>query len=134
MKKRVLLLIAPVIALILECLPYGVVLRFAAGEYGTETIRATYSYFALTPFGYGTFGALPAAALTCVVVLLTLIYVFRPGTGLESTAGVLSVVAAVLSVSPIIFGIDSITAIGVIVTLLLIAEGVLFLLPKKKRV
>ena len=133
MKKRSLLLIAPVIALILECLPYGVVLNFAAGEYGTERIRVTYSYFALTPFGYAVFGPLPAAVLTCVVVILTLIYVFKPSTGLESTAGVLSIVAAVLSVSPIMFGLEFITVIGVIVTLLLTAEGVLFLLPRKNK-
>ena len=138
MKKRLLLLMAPIIALILECLPYGVVLNFAAGENGAETIRVTYSYFALTPFGYATFGPLPAAVLTCVVILLTLIYVFKPSTALESTAGVLSIVAAILSASPIAFVFlgsalsDNFTVIGAIVTLLLILEGVLFLLSKKK--
>ena len=132
-KKRLPIFIVSVIALILECLPYGVVLNFATGEYGAETIRMTYSYFSLTPFGYATFGPLPAAVLTCVVTLLTLIYIFRPSTGLKSTAGVMSIVAAVLSISPIIFGFDFITVIGVIVTLLLIAEGILFLRPRMKK-
>lgn len=128
-KKRLLLLIAPVIALILECFPYSVTLKFADGPNSTYT--EAYSYFSLTPFGYATFGPLPAAVLTCVVILLTLIYIFRPNTGLKSTVGVLSIVAAVLSISPIIFGFDFITVIGVIVTLLLIAEGILFILPRK---
>lgn len=129
MKKRLLFLIAPIIALILECLPYGVALNFAVGEYGEEIIRRTYSYFDLIPFGYATFGPLPAAALTCAVILLMLIYAFSGKAVLGSVAGALSVAAGVLSVSSALLG--SLTVIGVIVTVLLIAEGVLLLLQKR---
>lgn len=137
MKKRLLFLIAPVIALFLESLPYGVIMKFADGPDSTYT--ETFSYFSLLPFGYAVFGPLPAAALTCVVIILALIYVLKPSTGLESAAGVLSGVAAILSLSPMIFVVfgsalsETVTVIEIIVTLLLTAEGVMFLLPKKKK-
>ena len=124
MKKRLLLLIAPVIALILECLPYGVILKFADAPDSTFTV--TYSYFSLTPFGWANLGPLPAAALTCVVILLTLIYVFAPKQGLAAAAAGLSIFAGLLSVlAAIMFGLEYLTVINVAVTLLLFTEAVM---------
>ena len=122
MKKRLLLLIAPLIALILECLPSGVILKFADGP--DSTFTETYSYFSLTPFGWAHFGPLPAAALTCVVTLLTLIYVFAPKQGLAAAAAGLSIFAGLLSVlAAIMFGLEYLSVINVAVTLLLFAEA-----------
>ena len=56
MKKRLPLLLFPVLALILEALPYGAVLQFgrpAAARSGSCT-----PYFDLTPFGYANFAPL----------------------------------------------------------------------------
>lgn len=66
-KKNILFVILPIITLILEVLPWGVVLKFANPE--GEPWRHTYSYFDLTPFGYAVFPPLIVAVLTCVVVL-----------------------------------------------------------------
>ena len=49
MKKRLPLLLFPVLALILEALPYGAVLQFARPA--AAPLRELYSYFDLTPFG-----------------------------------------------------------------------------------
>ena len=46
--KKLLLVSFPIIAFVLELLPYGVVLNFANPE--GEPWRRTYSYFSLTPF------------------------------------------------------------------------------------
>jgi hypothetical protein len=46
MKKRLIALIFPVIALILELLPSGAVLIFKTPH---ESLRRTFSYFSLTP-------------------------------------------------------------------------------------
>lgn len=68
MKKRAYtLLILPVVAIVLEALPYGAVLNFADES---QTYRETFSYFSLTPYGYANFGPLIAAVLTCVALLL----------------------------------------------------------------
>jgi len=51
-------------ALILELLPFGVVMRFADGP--EKVVRYTVSYFNLLPFGYGNFFPLITAVLTTV--------------------------------------------------------------------
>ena len=48
--KKLLLVFFPIIAFVLELLPYGVVLNFANPE--GEPWRRTYSYFSLTPLPY----------------------------------------------------------------------------------
>lgn len=63
MKKRLPLLLFPVLALILEALPYGAVLQFARPA--AAPLRELYSYFDLTPFGYANFAPLFTALGTC---------------------------------------------------------------------
>ena len=130
MKKRLLFLIAPIIALILECLPYGVVMYFATNE-GRDRIIVTRSYFDLLPFGYGSFGPLIAAVLTCVLLVLTVIYVFLARRGLAATAAGLAIAAGLLSSSDVLFGIEWLSVINVAVTLLLFAEAALLLIKAK---
>ena len=74
MKKRILYLIFPIIALILEILPFGAVCNFANPE--GESIRKTYSYFDLTPYGYSNFAPFLTAIITCVILVLLIIYLF----------------------------------------------------------
>ena len=132
MKKRLLLLIAPVIALILECLPYGVILYFATND-GRDRKAEAYSYFSLLPFGYGSFGPLPAAVLTCVLLLLTVIYVFAAKRGLQTAAAAISIIAGLLSVlSAIMFGLEYLSVINVAVTLLLFAEAAMLIINTTK--
>ena len=68
MKKRLPLLLFPVLALILEALPYGAVLQFARPA--AAPLRELYSYFDLTPFGYANFAPLFTALGTCVLLVL----------------------------------------------------------------
>ena len=130
MKKRLLLLIAPIIAIILEILPYGVILRFADPEF---TFIETYSYFSILPFGLAHFGPFPAAVLTCVLLLLTVIYAFAPMQGLQTAAATISIIAGLLSVlSVIMFGLEYLSIINAAVTLLLFAEAAMLLIKKTK--
>ena len=131
MKKRLLLLIAPLIALILECLPNGVIMTFADGPDSTFTM--TYSYFGLTPIGYAMYGPFLTAVMTCVIIILSLIYVFTAKQGLKIAILVLSAFVTVFSVLPlpIILGIETVTVINVIVAACLLAEAILTL-PLKK--
>ena len=72
MKKRLPLLLFPVLALILEALPYGAVLQFARPA--AAPLRELYSYFDLTPFGYANFAPLFTALGTCVLLVLLALY------------------------------------------------------------
>ena len=117
--KRLLLSVLPLAALILELLPSGVVLRFANPE-GEPWVN-TYSHFDMTPFGYTNFGPLIAAVLTCMLLLLVVIYLIKPRKGLNTAIMNVSGFAAVAAFAPVMFGLEYLTVIGIVVGLLLAA-------------
>ena len=115
--KKILFIALPLIALILELLPYGVVLNFANPE--GEPWRRTYSYFSMMPFGYANIGPLITAILTCVLLVLVVVYLFKPRKGLNTVILNVAGFATAASIMPLMFGFDYITVIGVIITALL---------------
>ena len=128
--KRILLLVFSLAALVLEILPYGVVLNF--GQPDGEPWRRVYSYFSPVPYGYANFGPLISAILTCVLVILTFVGLFRYGKGLEIAVMNVSGFAAAASLAPLLFGME-ITVIAVAVTVCLAAVfGICFLKQRKK--
>ncbi len=130
-KKRFLYLIFPVIALILEILPFGAVCRFANPE--GEPWRMTYSYFSLTPFGYANFAPFLTALATCIALLLLLIYAFNSKEGLLSKAKIASGVGVLLSLCPLLLGTAYYSVISALITLSLAAEiAVLYVLKSNK--
>ena len=134
MKKRLLFLIAPIIALILECLPGGVIMIFADGP--DSTFTETYSYFGLTPIFYGMYGPFLTVIMTCVIIILSLIYVFTAKRGLKTAIMVLAVFGMAFSVLPLlmfILGVEEVTVINVIVALLLFAEAAMLLVKAEEK-
>ncbi len=117
--KKAGLLLLSVSAIILELLPYGAVLNFGNPE--GEPWRRTFSYFSLTPFGYANFGPFITALLTCVLLILSVIAIFKYGKGLNTAIMNISGIAALVSLSPLLFGINYISAVGVAITVVLIA-------------
>ena len=115
--KKSLFVVLPLATLILELLPNGVVLNFANPE--GEPWRRTYSYFSLTPFGYANVGRFITAILTCILLVLVAVYLFKPRNGLNTAILNVSGFATAASLMPLMFGFDYITVIGVIITLLL---------------
>ena len=115
--KKILLSVFCLTVFILELLPYGVVLNFANPE--GEPWRRTYSYFSMMPFGYANFGPLITAILTCILLVLVTIYLFKPRKGLNTAILNVSGFATAASLMPLMFGFDYITVIGVIITVLL---------------
>lgn len=117
--KKSLILLFPLAAIVLELLPYGAVLNFATPE---KTIRQTYSYFSLTPFGYANFGPFITAILTCVIFLLALLYARKGSNRLKIAILNLSGLATVTSLLPLMFGLHYLSPTGVIISLLLALE------------
>ena len=115
--KKFALLILPIVTLIFELLPYGVVLNFANPE--GEPWRKTYSYFSLTPFGYANFGPFITAILTCALLVLVVVYLFKSHKGLNIAIMNVSGFATATSLLPWMFGFSYVTVIGVIVSVLL---------------
>ena len=133
MKKiRFLLPVCPLAAVMLELLPYGVVLRF--GQPDGEPIRQTFSYFSLIPYGYAAFSPLITAVMSSALLILALAALIRPRAKLLRANGNLAAVAAMLSVAPwVMRGSAYFTAIGGLVTLLLALHTVLIIVLLRKK-
>lgn len=119
--KKIRLLILPIITIILQILPCGAVLVFAPSP--TERVRETFSYFNLTPFGYANFAPFITALLTCIILLLALISIKLEK--MRKAVFWLSLAAAIISLLPLVFGIDYYSVVGGIITLTLAIESVL---------
>ena len=102
-----------VVALVLEALPFGVAMVFAAGP--TERIVETYSYFSLLPLGYANVAPMLTGIMTAVATLLGVVVLARPNSafGLRRAALLCGIVALLFSVFPLfLFGAVSMTAVG----------------------
>lgn len=119
--KKVGIILLPVFAVILEVLPYGAVLIFAGPS--ADTVKKTYSYFSLMPYGYANFAPLITAILTCVLLVLVIIKTItgKMGEGLW----IVSLAAAIVSLGPLLLGFDYYTISGGVITAILLAECML---------
>ena len=117
MKKKLIVLGILLCALVLEILPYGAVCNFANPE--GPPYRKTYSYFSLTPYGYANFAPLITAVLTCVLLLVVLIaIIFKKGIG--GKAAILAGLTAVISLCPMLYGLDDYSIVGAGISVCLI--------------
>lgn len=130
MKKRFLYLTLPIITLILEILPYGAVLNFANPE--GDPWRKTYSYFDLTPYGYANFAPFITAIITCIVFVLLVVYCLTGKQRPLLIAKVFLCVSAVISLGPLVLGINYFSVVGLLITVSLIAEWLLLFLTINK--
>lgn len=120
MKKRSLYLILPIITIILEILPYGAVCNFANPE--GKPWRKTFSYFDIIPFGYANFAPLITALISCFVLVLFVVYCFTGKQSLVVTARNIICVCSVISLSPLLYGINYFSVVGALITVSLIVE------------
>ncbi len=128
--KKILFTVFSAIILILEALPYGVVLNFANPE-GEPWCR-TFSYFSLTPFGYANFGPFITALLSCIIIIFVIVSWFINTNIINRTIKLLSGIAAITSLMPLIYGIDYITPIGILISLFISLIFILCLIKEKE--
>ena len=109
----------PVIALLLELLPNGVTMRFAAPP-GEPPFLTHTSYFDLLPMGYANVTPMFTAVLTIVLLILMLLYSVKCSSKLLRIGKTISLIASVLSLGPLFFA--SYTVIGGLISISLFAE------------
>ena len=135
MKKRLLYLILPIITLILEMLPYGAVLNFMRPpiEEGAPigNFRELYSYFSLTPFGYANFAPLITAVITCILLALLVVYTFTGKEKLRNTIKVITLIGTIISLGPLMFGINFFSIVGALISVSLLGETILLFYTAK---
>lgn len=120
MRSRWCLLIAPVLAIILESLPFGVVMYFLNME-GPD-FRRTFSYFDLISVGYGHFGPILTAIFSCVLLALAILYTIFLRKGIRKAIFAFSLLAVIASLTPLLSGLRSFSLINAVVTILLLLE------------
>ena len=119
--KKACLVVLPALTIVLELLPLGAVCIFATSP--TERVRETFSYFSLTPFGYANFAPLITATLTVAIFLLSLFSLKK--NGILKVLFTISIIAAVVSLLPLIYGLNYYTLVGAFITATLVIESIL---------
>ena len=109
-------------ALVLEILPYGAVCNFANPEGPPH--RVTYSYFSMIPYGYGDFGPLITAILTCIMLIIIVISILIKKDWNKSIR-VISVIATLTSLAPLMFGISNFSIVGAMISACILATFVI---------
>lgn len=109
-KKPLFAFLATLIALALECLPWGAVLHFAQPE--GDPVRKTYSYFSLTPYGYANFFPLLTAILTTLLAVYLIFSFISKKEKTANTCFYLAFVGAILSLLPLLRGIQNFSFVG----------------------
>lgn len=130
--KKVFLLAAVLLALAFEIMPYGAVCNFMTPP-GEPPLRKTFSYFSLTPFGYANFAPFIVAVLTCVLLVLVVVYVFGKK---RMRIPVLCVAAltCLLSLCPLLLGISFYSLVGLVITLCLLCASLLTFFDREKAI
>ena len=121
--KKLSLVVLSIVAIILEILPYGVVMLWANPE--GEPWRKTCSYFDLLPFGYANFGPLITAILTCILAIICVAFLFYDVKILGKAIFGVSCTATVTSFSPLLLGIEYFSVIGALISAALLAIAVI---------
>ena len=127
-KYKTTLLASIVVSIILEALPFGAVCNFATPE---KTIRQTFSYFSLTPYGYANFGPFITACLTCILLLLSVLLFTKFSDRIIKTATIISGISVLASFMPIIFGINNYSILGGIISAMMIIQFIIITIIKR---
>ena len=110
----------PALTIVLELLPLGAVCIFATSP--TERVKETFSYFSLTPFGYANFAPLITATLTVAIFLLSLFSLKK--NGILKALFNLSIITVVISLLPLMYGLNYYTLVGAFITVTLVIESI----------
>lgn len=126
-KKSFVLLAITISILILELLPYGAVLEFAlmSPELTVDYYRQYFSYFDPIVYGYGDFGPLITAVLTCMLAVITVIAVFFENRAVRIALRVVSVPTLLFSLTPMLTGCYS--PVGMAISALLLVTCIISL-------
>ena len=128
-KQPIVVFAVLIVILVLELLPYGIVLEFAhmSPDLSISYYEQHFSYFDLIVYGYGNIGALFTAILTCILIVITVIYCLVKNSKMKIAINILSFVAFLTSLTPMF--VDCYTILGGAISLLLL---VVFIIPLMK--
>ena len=95
-------------------------------------MQNTYSYFSLTPFGYANFGPFITAVFTCVLLVLAIIYAITNNRNVYVSVKIVSAIAVVTSLMPLLYGVDYFSLVGAIISAVLVVETIVSNIKQKE--
>ncbi len=117
-KQKLLLPLLALMAVILEASPHSALLRYQGQQNGEFVYIDHYlSYFDVATFGAGSFGPFPTAVLTVLLLVATVVLLFKGGRRGYRAGACLAGAAAVFSLLPLITVTYSL--VGLVITMLL---------------
>ena len=127
-KQPVIVVAVLIVILVLELLPYGVVLNFAhiSPDLTISYYEQRFSYFDLIVYGYGNVGALTTAILTCILFIISTIYGCLNNSTIKIYIKIISFVAFWVSLTPLL--VDCYTILGGVISLLLLVVFIISLI------
>lgn len=129
MKKRLYVLLLPIITLILEMLPFGVIMDFSTQ---TKNIREKYAYFNPMSFGYGNPWPLLTCVLTVVILAILIIYVIKSNKNIFIASKIITAATILISLGALLVAIPEFTALAVIIPITLLLELIILFIPFNK--
>ena len=120
---KISLLITLLIILVLEILPFGVIMDFKKPD--SEPYTKTFSYFDLTPFAYSNIYPFVTALVTVFLTVFAVLLVFFRKTGFSSALVFLSVIGLTFSVISLFNGTEQFPWIGLAISILLLLSGII---------
>lgn len=132
-KKRLILLILPIITVFLESLPNGVVMYFMSPPniQSNNSFVEYFSYFEPFPIGYAEFSPFLTAVLSCVILLLLFIYCLCGKAGLLTATKILLYITIIISLAHLIMGLKYFTILGGFITVTLVIELIMLYIIKQ---
>ncbi len=121
MKRKLCLLILPIITLVLEALPFGAVCNFANPD-GTP-FRETFSYFSLVPFGYANFFPLITGVLTALIFCILIVYLIFKKRCVLIFAEFITWICFGFSLCPLLFGLNFFSVTGLFISITILFEA-----------
>jgi hypothetical protein len=116
--KKIFSLSLILTALALEIMPNGAVCNFMTPP-GEPPLRETFSYFSLTPFGYANFAPFLVALLSCILLVLIILYMVL-GSRMRMPVLTVGSAATLLSFCPLLLGISYYSVVGLLISLCLV--------------
>lgn len=122
---------ALVVAIVLEALPYGAVIILHPNP-EAERIIKLYSYFSFTPLGNANFPPFVTAVLTVILAIVSfvLLFVKNKSSKLDTMLLALTITTIIVSICPILYGLDFYSITGICVTFALVASAILNVVAK----
>ena len=120
-KQSIIVFAVLIVILVLELLPYGIVLEFAhiSPDLSISYYEQHFSYFDLIVYGYGNVGALFTAILTCVLLVISIINLLVDNDKIKTTIKIVALIALVASLAPLI--VNCYSVLGGAISILLLS-------------